>query len=216
MKTYAFNQLSSVALAEIAAVRREPIQPEVWDELARKELSQAERDAVELVTKKLFYYRTQRANEATIWARAIYPLLMLAERGLVLAFSSVPMSAIFDDVELRGEADGVLALSEDDEPGLPYLVVIETKRGLGATDPMPQLLGAMLCAARINERAGQPAEEIFGCYTIADVWTFVRGRFDWSHARPAMSTLPSREYMEKTEAETILSILESIVAKHKV
>ena len=60
---------------------------------------------------------------------------------------------------------------------------------------------------------GQPASEIFGCYTIADVWTFLRGTFDWSQPKPVMSVLSSREYAEKTDAPTILAILGSIVAK---
>jgi hypothetical protein len=216
MKTYAFNQLSSPALAEIVQIHREPIQPGVWDELARRELGERERSAIELITGKLFYFRAHLANEATVWARAIYPLLVLAEREGILAFSGVPLYASFDDVELRGEADGALAASVDEEPAAPYLVVIEAKRGVTATDPMPQLLGAMLCAARLNERSGRPAEEIFGCYTIADIWTFVRCRLDWSKPKPVMSVLTSREYAEKTEAAKILAILESIVGKYPV
>jgi hypothetical protein len=78
---------------------------------------------------------------------------------------------------------------------------------------MSQLLGAMLCAARLNEQDGRPAGEIFGCYTIADVWTFLRGNLDWSKPKPVMSVLSSREYWETTEAATILAILESVVAK---
>jgi hypothetical protein len=73
----------------------------------------------------------------------------------------------------------------------------------------------MLCAARRNERDGEPAGEIYGVYTIADVWTFVRGRIDWTEPRPVLSVLASGEYMEKLEAVTILAILESIVAKYE-
>ncbi len=213
MKTYVFNALTSKLLAEIATIHHEPIQPELWEELARKDLSESARTAAGAVADKLLYYKTQRVNEATIWSRAIYPLLMLAERGTIRAWSMVPLAATFEDVELRGDADGALARSVDEEVGLPYLVVMEAKRGTSGTDPMAQLLGAMLCAARLNEDGGHPTREVFGCYTIADVWTFVRGRLDWSHARPAMSVMVSREYMEKTEAASILAILESIVGR---
>jgi hypothetical protein len=72
----------------------------------------------------------------------------------------------------------------------------------------------MLCAARRNDHDGKPAEEAYGVYTVADVWTFVRCRIDWTPPRPVMRVLASGEYMEKTEAPTILSILESIVEKY--
>lgn len=214
MRTYAFNTLTSALLAQIVTLRHEPSVPEIWDELGRKELSEADRAAVGAVTAKLLYYRTQRVNEATIWARAIYPLLMLAERGTIRAWSMVSLSATFNDIELRGDADGALAPSIDEEVGLPYLIVMEAKRGTSGTDPMAQLLGAMLCAARQNEDGGHPTPEVFGCYTIADVWTFVRARFDWAQPRPAMSLTVSREYTEKTEAGMILAILAAIVAKY--
>jgi hypothetical protein len=213
MRKYAFAELTTAALAEIATLHHEPKQPGFWDDLGRLELSERERLAVGLIVEKLVDYKTQRANEATIWARAIYPLLALAERGDIRAFSLVPLSATFDDVEIRGEADGALAGSIDEEIGRPYLVVVEAKRGIAGTDPVGQLLGAMLCAARLNERGGRPEREIFGCYTIADVWTFIRGTVDWSQPRPRMSVLSSREYWEKTEAATILAILSSIVRR---
>jgi hypothetical protein len=213
MKTYAFKELTSSVLAEIAVIHDAPPEHAFWDELGRKELGEHDRLVLGIVLEKLLYYKTQRVNEATIWARAIYPMLMLAESGRVRAWSGVPLAAAFGDVEIRGEADGALASSMNEEIELPYLVVVEAKRGVGAVDPMDQLLGAMLCAARLNERAGGQADEIYGCYTVADVWTFFRGRFDWTAPRPVMSLLSSREYMEKTEGQTILAILESIVGK---
>ena len=103
----------------------------------------------------------------------------------------------------------------DEEPGPPYLVVVEAKRGVGATEPVSQLLGAMLCAAQRGERDGEPAEEIYGVYTIADVWTFVRARIDWRQPKPVVTVLASGEYMEKTEAATVLAILGSIVDKYE-
>jgi len=213
MKTYAFKDLNTTTLPEVVVIRHEPRQPGAWEELARKELGESDGIALKLLVGKLIDYKTVRANEATLWARAIYPLLVLAEREDVRAFSLVPLAARFDDIELRGEVDGVLASSADDEVGLPFLVVVEAKRGISGTDPMGQLLGAMLCAARLNEQGGHPAREIFGCYTVADLWTFLRGTLDWSQPKPTMSLLSSREYTEKTEASTILAILESIVSK---
>jgi hypothetical protein len=212
MKTYAFKDLSARVLAEVATIHHETEQPAVWEELGKRDVGERERVAVGLVTENLLNYKTQRANEATLWARAIYPLLVLAERGTIRAWSQIPLSATFDEIEIRGEVDGALAASVDEDPELPYLVVVEAKRGVGATDPMIQLLAAMLCAARSNERGGGPVREIYGCYTIAAVWTFLRGQLDWSQPKPAMSVLSSREYWEKIEARTIVAVLESIVA----
>lgn len=213
MKTYALEELTSATLAEVATLQHEPRQPAFWEGLSHRELGEQERIGLKLIADKLLYYQTQRVNEATLWSRAIYPLLALAERGEIRAWSLVPLAARFEDIELRGEADGALAGSIDEELGLPYLVVVEAKRGIGATDPRAQLLGAMLCAAKLNEREGRPASEMYGCYTVADVWTFLRGTLDWTQAKPVMKILSSREYMEKTEGPVILSILESIVAK---
>jgi hypothetical protein len=214
MKTYAFDQLNAASLQEIAAIHYERPQPDVWEELARHEISERDRADLALILARLRNFGLHLANEATVWARAIYPVLTLAERRGIFAFALVPFAALFDDIELRGEADGVLAVGVNAEPRTPYLVVIHAKRGIGATEPVSQLLGAMLCAARRNERDGAPAEEIFGVYTIADAWTFVRARIDWSQPRPAMRVLISGEYAEKLEAATILAILESIVDKY--
>jgi hypothetical protein len=213
VKTYAFKDLTLATLAEIAVIRHEPRQPAFWERLAQREIGPVEQAAIELIVGKLVDYKTQRVNEATIWARAIYPLLALAERDDIRAWSLVPLACKFNDVEIRGEVDGALANSFDEEVEPPYFVVVEAKRGVGGTDPVAQLLGAMLCAAQRNERDGHPASEVYGCYTIAAVWTFVRAKLDWSLPRPAMSVLSSREYIEKTEAPTILAILESILAE---
>jgi hypothetical protein len=213
MRIYAFKELTPATLAEIATIHHESRQTAVWEELARRELGEHERLAVTFIVEKLLYYKTQRVNEATIWARAIYPLLVLAEREDIRAWSQVPLTARFGDVEIRGEADGALAGSIDEEIGMPYLVVVEAKRGISGTDPMAQLLGAMLCAGRLNEQDGHPAREIYGAYTVADVWTFLRGQLDWTLPKPTMTVLSSREYTEKTEASGILAILESIVGK---
>lgn len=214
MKTYALADLSRSTLAEIADIHHEPKQPAVWETLAQHPLGERDLTKLGFLVEQLVDYKTVRVNEATIWARAIYPLLAMAERGDIRAWSLVPLAATFAEAELRGEADGALAASIDEEVGLPYLVVVEAKRGVGARDPMAQLLGAMLCAAWLNAQKHGYAGEIYGCYTVADVWTFVRGRFDGSQQKPIMAVLSSREYSEKWEAPMILGILESIVGKY--
>ncbi|MCP4699909.1 MAG: hypothetical protein GY862_24115, partial [Gammaproteobacteria bacterium] len=96
----------------------------------------------------------------------------------------------------------------------PYLVMVESKRGLEAQNPVPQLYGQLLAAAGVNqEREKEASQEIFGCYTIADSWTFVRAEFsDMEADIPRMLVEISREYAEKQEAEMILKILKNIVS----
>jgi hypothetical protein len=213
MKSYTFGELTPAKLGEIAVIRHERPQPSVWEQLARRELGERQRSAIAHTVDTLQNYKPHRSNEATLWARAIYPLLVLAERGEIRAFSLIALAAAFDDIELHGEADGALATNINEDAGVPYLVVVEAKRGVNATDPMGQVLGAMLCAGRLNMQEGQPASEIFGCYTIADAWTFLRGRLDWSQPRPVMSVLTSGEYLEEVHAPAIVAILTSIVAQ---
>ena len=207
VRTYTLEDLTVATLVEVAAIAHERSQPAVWAELARREIGEHERVACNLIVAKLTHYKSHRADEATLWARAIYPLLALAELGEeTRAFSRVEMAAGFGGVEIRGVADGALARHVDEDARPPYFVVIEAERGVSAPDLMARALGAMLCAARLSqgERKGG---EIFGCYTIADVWTFLRGTVDWDQPKPVMSVLSSREYVEKTEAVTILAIL---------
>lgn len=214
MRTYAFNQLNATNLQEIASIHYELADPSVWDALGRRDIGDPARAAITPIVAKLRDFGLHLANEATVWARAIYPLLALAERRGIFAFALVPLSATFDDIEIRGEADGALAAGVNAEPGTPYVILVEAKRGIGATEPVSQLLGAMLCAAKRNERDGKPADVMYGVYTIADVWTFVRARIDWSAPKPSVRVLTSSEYMEKLEAATILAILGSIIDEH--
>ncbi|CAK0761964.1 hypothetical protein CCP3SC15_270027 [Gammaproteobacteria bacterium] len=95
----------------------------------------------------------------------------------------------------------------------PYLVVIEAKRSIEAQSPVAQCYAQMLAAARLNwEQDNYQPQEIFGCYTIADTWTFIRAEVESIDAdKPVMRLETSREYVEKLEAETIVRILKKIV-----
>ena len=57
-------------------------------------------------------------------------------------------------------------------------------------------------------------QEVFGCYAIADSWTLVRAEVSEIESdRPTLKMESSQEYSEKSDAETILKVLKSIVAK---
>jgi hypothetical protein len=178
-------------------------------ELTLDELQQLERLKSHLVNEKLHLL-----NEATLWARAIYPMLLIAEQDNVRAWSEVPLQARYAQFEIEGVVDGVLGRSVAGRLEAPYLTVVETKRGIENQNPLFQLYAQLLAAARLNWELEQcEPQTLFGCYTIADSWTFVRAVVSQLDGdRPHLQVESSKEYTEKTDAEIILRILKGIVS----
>lgn len=156
-------------------------------------------------------------NEATIWARAIYPLLLLAERDNIQVWSQVSLTAQYPRFNLEGIVDGVVGDCTSGTITTPYLVVVEAKRALESNNPPYQLYGEMLAAAWLNWRREpnvQP-QTMFGCYTISDTWTFVSGNINGFEADyPVMTIESSPEYIQRFEAETIFQIVKFIVTDY--
>jgi len=96
-------------LGELAEIQDRGVLPALWEERALTELAEDEQVALAGLRKRLVSYKTHLVNEATIWARAIYPLLAMAERDNIRAYAEVPLSASFGRGDLRGEVDGALA-----------------------------------------------------------------------------------------------------------
>jgi hypothetical protein len=187
-----------------------------WLNVETISLSEAEQQELQRLRLRLLNHRTLLMNEATIWARGIYPLLLLAEQGNIEAWAGVAMRAIYPQFEIEGIADGVLGKCVSGFIETPYLVVIEAKRGLEAQNPVYQLYGQLLVAAHLNwENNPKEPQEIFGCYTIADSWSFIRAEVNGMSAdRPTMRIEFSRQYAEQYDAETIAKILKGIVSKY--
>jgi hypothetical protein len=203
-------------LGELADVEDRGIVNDLWEERGRGPLSAREESLLAEVHERLVSIKTLLVNEATLWARAIYPLLVLAERDNIRAFAEVPLSAAFGRGELRGEVDGALAsMGIEGEATPPYLLVVEAKRGIEGHEPVAQLLGGLLCAARKNHKQRPRAEHLlYGVYTVAQVWTFVQATVtDLDGERPRVVAAFSGEFSEKTEATTILLLLKSVVAE---
>jgi hypothetical protein len=188
---------------------------ELWQDVSQVELTDREQLQLEIIQSYLVREKLHLFNEATLWARAIYPLLMIAEQKNIRAWSEVPLSASYSKFEVDGIADGAIGRSVAGRLESPYLVVIETKRGIENQNPLFQLYVQLLAAAKLNwEKDHQAMQEIFGCYTIADSWTFVRAEVsDIEADRPHLKVESSSEYAEKSDAITILKILKSIVLK---
>jgi hypothetical protein len=208
---------STVTLARLRQVvnLHERDASDLWLASADIELGDREKLQLEIIQSYLIHEKLHLLNEATLWARAIYPLLLIAEQTGIRAWSEVPLSATYSQFELDGIADGVMGYSVAGRLETPYLVVVETKRGIEDQNPIFQLYAQLLAAARLNwEGDGVPVQEVFGCYTIADSWTFVRAEVSEIESdRPTLKVESSQEYSEKSDATTILKVLKSIVAK---
>jgi len=222
MSKFSLASVSIDDLARLAVLESRAMTQDPWD-ASGEPPDERTRVLLRYLTTKLMQARPTTLNEATLWSRVVYPLLELAETDHVRAWSEVALVAKdpFTDTEIAGVVDGVLAPEGvlAGAPGLPFLLVVEAKRGIDATDPRPQLLAAILgvlwtSIARVGEHA---PVEAFGCFTVGDIWTFVRAeavvRPVGSAPRLAVTLSWSREYTERTEAEAILHVLRWIVRR---
>lgn len=179
------------------------------------DLNEIEIFQLDIIKNRLEREKVSRLNEATVWGKAVYPLLLVIENESIKSWAEVALSAAFNSFVLEGVADGLISEDSGGNPKTPYLVVVEGKKGIDAKDPQPQLYGVMLAAAKLNwNQNKQEPQTIYGCYTIADSWSFLRGVISEIEAeRPTFTVEASREYVERYEAEFILGILKAIVAK---
>src|SRR5262245_4767446 len=214
MQSFNFSRLTPGFLNSMVTLREKGVTPALWD-TTDVSLTEHERQQVEAIISSLAHKSIVLMNDATIWSRAIYPLLFLAEQGELEAWAQLPLKAEYPRFVLEGIADGALGYNLSGPSKSFCLIVVEVKRESEAQDPLPQLYGAMLAAAKVNwAQDNRVPQEIYGCYTIADNWIFAHGQVaDIEDLRPTMTVALSRAYSEKVEAETILRILKSITSK---
>jgi hypothetical protein len=216
MEKLTLSALSSSLLKRWVNLQEYGIAEYDWLNVDAIVLSEAEQQQLQYLKLRLRNSRMLLMNEATIWARGIYPLLILAEQGPIQAWSEVALHATYPQFEIDGIADGVLGKCVSGFLESPYLVVVEAKRGLEASNPVYQLYGQLLAAAHLNwENDSHDPQEIFGCYTVADNWSLVRAEIAGLTAdKPTLRVEFSREYSEPSEAEILVKILKRMVAKY--
>ena len=214
MQTYPLSQLTEETLNQLVTLHESEGPLEEWEKM-QVALTAEERVYLAYITSDVHRHHRTIMNEATIWVRAIYPLLRLAEHGPIQAWSAVSLKAAYPTFELEGEADGALAPSVAGRMKPPYLIVHEAKRGINAPNPQFQLYGEMLAAAWLNWKTdANPEQQIFGCYTITDDWTFVHGSVsEIESERPVFDAEFSPRYSGISDAERIVQLLKFIVAK---
>ena len=94
LKTQSFNfsRLTPGFLNSMVTLREKGITPALWD-TTDVSLTEHERQRVEAIISSLAHKSIVLMNEATIWSRAIYPLLVLAEQGEIEAWAQLPLKA---------------------------------------------------------------------------------------------------------------------------
>lgn len=215
MQTYRFSELTEEILRTLVTLDEEDSAAETWEEMQTVPLTPKERALLDYLKTDTHQRHLPLMNEATVWTRAIYPMLRLAEQGQVIAWAGVPLKATYPTFQLEGEADGALAPSVGGRMQPPYLIVHEAKRGVNAPNPQFQLYGEILAAAWLNwKKDANPEQEIFGSYTVATTWSFVQGIVSGIDSeKPAFTISFAPEYNGVSDAERILKILKGIVAK---
>src|SRR5262245_42619047 len=214
--TFKFSELAPESLNTIVTIEEKGVTPELWDKI-EVSLTEQELRQAKSIASSFLNMSVAQMNEATIFSRAIYPLLVLAEQDRLETWAQAPLRAQYTWFVLNGIADAVIGFNISGVTKSSfYLILFQAKLGRQSRDLQVQLYAAMLAAARLNwERDKRLPQEIFGCYTTADNWTFARGMVsDIEADRPTMTVASSREYSEKVEAEAILRILKSITGKY--
>lgn len=218
MRRLLFTEITLDDIETLVTLRDHGIRAEPWDELSRGELTETEQRIVDYIATDLRHFEPSLVNEATVWGRAIFPLLVLAEAEGVQARAQVSLNVRLGEVDLAGSCDGALGKPYGSRLRAPFLIVVEAKRGVEGSDPLAQLHGEMLAAASLNaHESGKSSQRMHGCYTVAANWTFVRADITGlDTGRPTFSVVSSPEINEKTEAVSIVKILKSIVALHRL
>lgn len=215
METLSIGKLTFESLTPFVILEEKPMQKYPWTQVDEIVLTDNETLQLGFIHDRLLEEPAHLLNEATIWGRAIYPLLVLGEQGEIRARAEVPISAQYPQFKITGIADGALGKTVATRVIAPFLVLVEAKRGIEGSDPTIHLYGEMLAAARLNwQQQPRDVQIIFGCYTIADTWTFLRGEVrDIDSDRPHLKIEYSQEYTQKHDSVTILKLIKSIVQK---
>ena len=215
MQTYTLSQLTEETLKTLVTLREVDGTAETWENM-QIALTAKENMIIDYLIKSDAQQRHLSViNEATIWCRAIYPMLRLAEQGHIQAWANVPLKATYPTFRLEGEADGALTPSVGGRIQPPYLLVHEVKADVNAPNPQFQLYGEILTTAWLNWQSdAKPKQRIFGCYTLIDRWNFVLGVVkDIETEKPTLNIEFAPVYNGITDAERIVQLLKFIVAE---
>ena len=216
MQTYTLSQFNEETLKTLVTLSEVDGTAETWEKM-RIALTAEENAIIDYSIRSDAQQRhLPILNEATLWGRAIYPLLQLAEQGHIQAWADVPLKATYPTFTLEGEVAGALAPSVGGRIQLPYLQIVhQAKRGINAPNSQFQLYGEILAAAWLNWQSDtKPKQRIFGCYTLIDRWHFARCVVEGIETeKPMLNIEFAPVYNGIADAERIVQLLKFIVAE---
>ncbi len=131
----------------------------------------AEREIIDTLQKKL-RREVSILNEEELKMRFIGKLIDLVDffNGEYRYFLDRKLTIEKDGIKVEGKVDFMVARGKQ-TPKQPFFFLYEYKKEKGyASDPLGQLLMAMLAAQARNESGNQP---IYGIYVIGRFWFFV-------------------------------------------
>ncbi len=166
-----FKDCTLEKLEETFHLRQTRVLPSLQNWLGgQAEISDSERVMLAMIQERLIA-NVHDWNEEELSQFCIGPLFMLINfttEGFNL-FAERELAGIVNEMELRGEPDGMIA-SGFRRPKKPYFCFQEYKKHKEPDgDPAGQCLAAMLVAQTLNETS-QP---IYGCYVIGHDWYFM-------------------------------------------
>ncbi|MFM5891127.1 MAG: hypothetical protein ACKOQS_23035 [Dolichospermum sp.] len=85
MEKITLSKISKADLKRIVYLQEQGINNYDWLNIEAVVLTEKEQQQINYLQSHLLNYDTHLMNEATIWARGIYPFLLLAEQGKIQA-----------------------------------------------------------------------------------------------------------------------------------
>ena len=134
METLSIGKLTFEQLSKLVQLEEHPMQPYPWTQVSDWVLTEKETLQLSFIADRLLEEPAHLLNEATIWGRAIYPLLLLCEQGEIRARAEVPIAADYPQFKISGIADGALGKTIATRVIAPFLVIVEAKRGIEGND----------------------------------------------------------------------------------
>ena len=144
------SSLTKAALETVVTLHEQGIDDYDWLQVASIPVTEAEAQRLQYLQGDLLNCQVQLLNESTVWARAIYPLLLLSEQRGIQAWAGVPLKATYAQFEIDSIADGAIGRAASGSIEAPFIVVVEAKKGIEAQNPLFWLYAELLAAARLN------------------------------------------------------------------
>jgi GNAT superfamily N-acetyltransferase len=138
IQTFDFYRLSAGFLNSMVTMREKGVTPDRWD-TTDVSLTEHERQRVEAIISSLAHKSILLMNDATIWSRAIYPLLVLSEQDWLEAWAQLTLTAQYPRFVLEGIADGAVGYNLSGPTKFICLIVVQVKREPEVHDPLTQL-----------------------------------------------------------------------------